>query len=106
MIGFLNLGSLLLGLIAWLLPIMNLMRYKKHEQRNWAVLSVVSISACAISLGFQIFYHYHLMKIEDWAALMDVTGAVAKAAAVLLIITILLNAITLIVYRQGRKAGY
>ncbi|WP_028391177.1 hypothetical protein [Bacillus cihuensis] len=100
MIGLFNLGSLILGLIAWILPVVNLMRYKKHVHWNWVVPSIISIGACAISLCFQILYNYHLVKIEDWSALMDTTGAVAFVAAVLLIVTIILNAITLIVYRD------
>lgn len=96
----LNLGSLVLGLIAWLLPVVNLMRYKKPDHKNWAVLSIMSISACAISLCFQIINNYHLVKIEDWTALMDITGSLAVIASVLLIVTIILNAITLIVYRD------
>ncbi len=100
MIGLLNLGSLVLGLIALILPVVNLMRYKKHSHRNWVSLSIMSISACAISLCFQIFYNYHLVKIEDWSALMDITGAVVYVAATLFIVTIILNAITLIVYRD------
>lgn len=100
MIGLLNLGSLVLGLIAWILPVVSLMRREKHDHRNWASLSIVSISACAISLCLQIFYSYHLVKIADWSALMDITGAVAFVSATLLIVTIILNAITLIVYRD------
>ena len=100
MIVLLNLGSLVLGLIAWILPVVNLMRYEKQNQKNWVPLTIMSISACAISLCFQIFYNYHLVKIEDLSALMDTTGAVAFVAAVLLIVTILLNVITLIVYRD------
>ena len=100
MIGLLNLGSLVLGLIAWILPVANLIRYKKYDHRKWVTLSIMSISACAISLCFQIFYNYHLVKIEDWSALMDTTDAVAFVAAVLLIVTIILNAITLLVYRD------
>ncbi|WP_199794680.1 hypothetical protein [Lentibacillus sp. Marseille-P4043] len=49
---------------------------------------------------FPIFYSYHLVKIEDWSALMDTTGAVALLATVLLTVTILLNVITLVVYRN------
>lgn len=103
MIGWLNIGSILLGLIAWILPVINLMRNKKHENKNWGVLSVISISACAISLSFQIFYNYHLVKIEDWSALMDTTRAVVIATAVLLIFTFILNGLTFIVYRQNKK---
>ena len=103
MIGLLNLGSLVLGLIAWILPIVTYIRYKKHDHGNWAVLSIMSISACAISLCFQIFYTYHKVTVEDWGALMDTMYAVAFASAILLIVTIILNVITLIMYRD-RKA--
>jgi cytochrome c oxidase subunit 4 len=100
MIGFLNLGSLVLGLVALILPVVNLTLYKKHDHRNWITLSVMSISACAVSLYFQILYSYHLVKLADWSALMDTTDAVVFVAAALLIITIILNAITLLVYRN------
>ncbi|MBY0146873.1 hypothetical protein [Neobacillus niacini] len=100
MVGLLNLCSLVLGLVAWILPVVNLMRYKKHDQRmKWAVLSILSISACTLSLCFQIFYTKHLVEREDWSALMDTAGTMAFVAAVLIIVTIILNAITLIVYR-------
>ncbi len=100
MIGFLNLGSFVLGLIAWILPVVNLMRYKKDNHRNWATLSVMSVSACAILLYFQICYDYHLVKIADWSALMDTMGAQTFVSTILLSVTIILNAITLIVYRD------
>lgn len=100
MIGLLNLGSLVLGLIAWILPVVNLMRYQKPNHKNWFFLSVLSMSACAISLCFQIFYNYHLVMIEDWTALLDTTRAVVMAATVLLIVTVILNVSTLIVYRE------
>ncbi|GAA0339646.1 hypothetical protein GCM10008967_32510 [Bacillus carboniphilus] len=96
MVGLLNLGSIVLGLIAWTLPLVNLMRYRK----NWVILSIMSISACAISLCLQIFYNYHLVKIEDWAALLDITGAVVLASVVLVIVTLLLNIFTLVEYRR------
>ncbi|SCY56036.1 hypothetical protein [Alkaliphilus peptidifermentans] len=99
MMGLLNLGSLVLGLIAWILPVINIMRYK-HENRNWVTLSILSISACAISLYFQLFYNFHLIKIADWSALMDTMGAVTLVASVLLIVTIILNSFTLIIYRD------
>lgn len=104
-VGLLNLGSLVLGLIAWILPVVNLMRHEKRDHRDWIVLSIMSISACAISLWFQILYQDHLVKIEDWSALMDTTGAVAFVSAALLIVTIILNAVTLIVYRDRTARG-
>lgn len=98
MVGWLNVGSLILGLVAWILPLVALMLYKK-EHNKWIIFPIASLSACAVSLCFQIFYNDHLVKIGDWSALMDTTDAVSSAAAALLIITILLNIITLIVYR-------
>jgi len=98
MYSWLNLASLLLGLIAWILPMINLTTEKKQENKNWLVLSIISISACSTSLCFQIFYTYHKVTVEDWGALEDTMYAVAYASAVLLIVTIILNLITLNVY--------
>lgn len=103
MITLLNPASLVLGLIAWILPVINLMQHKKHDNRNWVVLSTISLSACAISLFFQILYTNHLVNICDWTALMDITNSLVFVASVLIVVTIILNAITLIVYR-GRIA--
>ena len=100
MIVLLNLSSLVFGLFAWILPMVNLMRYGKHDRRNWVTLSMMSISAGAISLCFQIFSISRRVKVADWSALMDTMSAVVVVSAVLLIVTILLNVITLIVYRD------
>ena len=103
MIGLLNLGSLLLGLIAWIFPVVNLVKYNKNDNSNWITLSIMSISACSISLYFQILYNNYKVMIADWSALMDTTNAVAFVAAVLLVGTIVLNMITLFVYRDRRE---
>ncbi|MEI2467299.1 hypothetical protein [Niallia taxi] len=71
---------------------------KKHE--NSIVLSSISYAACAISLCFQIFYNYNLVKREDWSALLDTIGAVAGASAVLVIGTILLNVTMILVHNK------
>ena len=100
MISLFNSASLVLGLIAWILPVINLMQHKKDENRNWVVLSTISLSACAISLFFQILYNNHLVNIADWTALMDTTNSLVFVASVLLAVTIILNIITLFVYRD------
>ncbi|WP_066229067.1 hypothetical protein [Metabacillus fastidiosus] len=99
MIGWLNLGSLVLGLIAWILPVINIIRNEKRS-RNWVTLAVVSLSACSISLFFQICSFYERVKAEDWGALMDTISVIASIPAILLIGTIILNAITLFMYRN------
>ena len=103
MMGWLNLGSLLLGLIAWIIPVSILLRNKMHDDNKWGLFCFISMSACAISLIFQLIYNYHLVKIEDWSALMDTTRAVVIVSAVLLIVTFILNGLSFIVYRQHRK---
>jgi len=103
--GWLNLGSLVLGLIAWILPVVNLVQHNKADRSNWIVFSVASVSACAVSLCMQIFYGNHLVKIEDWSALMDTSSAVASAAIMLLVVTVILNAVTLVIYHEKNSDG-
>ncbi|WP_141499658.1 hypothetical protein [Paenibacillus luteus] len=102
MIAWLNLGSLVLGATAWILPAINIARYDKRSKK-WVTLSIVSISACSISLFFQICSFYERIKAEDWTALMDTVSVIASVPAILLIGTIILNVITMYIYR-GRTA--
>ena len=98
--GWLNVGSLILGLVAWIIPIISIMKDKKRENMTWFALSIISFSACTVAICLQVFYNLHLVKIEDWSALMDTMRGVAVAATVLTIVTILLNTLTLFLYRN------
>ena len=89
--GWLNIGSLIFGLIAWILPIVSLTQRNRTDRGSRAVLSAASAGACAVSLCMQIFYTDHLVKIEDWSALMDTSREVALVSAWLLAVTIILN---------------
>ncbi len=94
------LGSLILGLIAWILPIISIICFKKVNNMNWTLLSVLSLGACAISLYFQIYYNDYLVKIWDASALMDTIGASSFLSAVMLVITIILNAINMYIFHK------
>jgi len=94
-----NLGSLMLGIIAWILPVISISRRDKRS-RNWVALPIGSLSACSISLFFQICSFYERVKAKDWSALMDTVSVIASVPAILLIGTIVLNAINLYVYRD------
>jgi cytochrome c oxidase subunit 4 len=98
---YLNLGSLVLGLIAWILPIVNLAKLNKVENKNWYAYSLLSVAACAISIFMQILYQNHLVNIEDWSAIMDTSHGVAFVSSVLLAVTLVLNMITFVKY--GKK---
>lgn len=100
MISLLNPASLILGLIAWILPIINITKNKNQNHKNWATLSIMSMAACSVSLCFQIIYNNHLVNINDWTALMDITGSLVFVSLVLVIVTIILNVITLFMYRE------
>ncbi|ASF38975.1 hypothetical protein CEH05_07560 [Halobacillus halophilus] len=97
--GWLNIGSLVLGLVAWIIPIVNLALGKKQMNKKWIALTIISFSACAIAICLQIFYNLHLVNIEDWSALLEMHG-VAVISTVLVIVTILLNTSTLFLYRD------
>ena len=58
MYSWLNVGSLLLGLTALVIPVIIIVRYKKTGNRNQPVLYGASMCACALSLFFQICYRF------------------------------------------------
>lgn len=93
MYGLLNIASLLLGLAAWALPIVALIGKKKPR-------TALSAACCSLSLLCQILYTQHLVNIRDWAAMEDTHGAVTFAAAVLVCVTAILNALSLLKDRR------
>ena len=91
MMGFLNVGSLIFGLVAWILPIISLTKRDKSQLKKMMLFSVLSLISCAIALYMQILYGHHLVVIGDWSALMDIAFAVSFVAGFLLIVTVVLN---------------
>ena len=53
--------------------------------------SILSFGSCSLSLALQYFYLAHLVEIQDWAALMDITNTLAYVAGLLASVTIILN---------------
>ncbi len=95
MTSFYMLASLGLGLFAWILALVAI--YRRHFGAfNW-----FSLSACGLSLLFQLMEIDHLANgLEDFSAIMDTIHAVTLAGWVLLGITMVLNGIALI--RSGK----
>ena len=92
MYPLLNLASLVLGLVSWALPGWLLACPERRRKRVGFVM-MVSGTACALALLFQLVYNWHLVAIGDWSALMDTTGAVVKVSVVLVAVTAGLNAL-------------
>lgn len=89
----LNVLSLILGLIAWIVPVVSLMKFERNKRRNWVLFSITSLIACASSLFVQILEVYDRVQIEDFSALTDLMRAIVWVSAVLLFVTIVLNII-------------
>lgn len=90
---WLNVGSLLLGLAALVLPF----GYMKTKQ---VAFLIASMGACAAAVCLQLFYQQHLAEIGDWSAVADTTGAAAKVSATLVVLTVGLNMSMLAVRRH------
>jgi hypothetical protein len=103
MIGLLNVASLILGVIALGLPIVSLFQEKKEGKKKRKMLSFISFSACTTAIYFQLFYSYFLVNIGDWTALMDIMGTQVFVAGTLLIVTIILNIISFLVFHANFK---
>ena len=98
-----NWGSLLFGIVAWLLPLINLGVCNKVKNKNWVVLSIVSVSFCAIAVYLQLCFSAYLVDMQRWALLEDFSPANAHLSLLLIVVTIVLNVITLVVYRKSSE---
>lgn len=87
MSAFLNITSLILGLIAWVIPFALLCR----RQRAVPAATLASGTACAAALLLQLGEIAHRVAISDYSAIADTIGAIVFAAAVLVAVTIVLN---------------
>lgn len=74
-----NLGSLILGLVAWGIPLCAIGR-----KYRWGICCIASLSCCALSLFLQLVEVKHRVGLNDWSALMDTIDAVVLAAAVMI----------------------
>lgn len=99
--SLLNLGSLILGIAAWVLAIVGIIAPKSEGARK-LVFSTISMGACAGSICLQTFYSRHLVRIEDWSALTDTASAVAFVCAVLFGVSVLLNALSVYFYYKRK----
>lgn len=102
MYGYLNLGSIVFGLIAWALPVAALLR-KRTTKKPWGLFTAGSLAACSLSLFMQILYTDYKVYIEDFSALLDTHFAITGAAIALLVVTLLLNVGVVFAYLFRKK---
>lgn len=85
--GLCNAGSILLGLAAWTIPLLQLSRLR----RDGAAGGVVSFSLALVSLALQFFEILDRVEAGDWSALMDTVPALTLVVVLFSGISILLN---------------
>ena len=90
--GLLNIGSLILGLFAWMIPVVILL--KKNASQRIAIKGTALSFICALlSLLMQMIGTKQLVDQNDWSALMDTQGALVFGAIVMLAIVLVLNGV-------------
>lgn len=67
--AWLNIGSLIFGLVAWLIPALTIVQLKKEMTKFSITKLLLSLGACSIALWFQISYINHLVTLQDWTGL-------------------------------------
>ena len=87
-----NLLSIFLGLLALGLPVAYLV-----TRKGKGFSCTASLSACALSLYFQIRELTRLVNKPDLSAVFDTINAVCLCATTLVLLTLLLNFITILV---------
>lgn len=87
----LNLLSLFLGFTAWVLPVLYLFIGKRRD-----LFCGGSLALCAVSLYFQLRETLLRVERKDFSGIEDTFYAVVFAATVLLVTTLVLNAIALL----------
>ena len=93
----LNIGSILLGVCAWILAAIAIITPReKSSHRN----TVFSFCCCAAALVFQLFEVGNRVNVGDFAAIEDTIRAVLLAAVVLVITTAALNIAALVRCRR------
>ncbi len=96
---FLNLGSLVLGLVSWIAPFMGRKKLKADEFIPYRNM-FISLSAVIISLLFQIMHQNHLVNIGDWSAVDDTMNAVKNVATFLSVTTIAINVLVFFSHKK------
>lgn len=93
-----NIGSLILGLAAWVIPLLAL-----GKKDRFVLCCIGSLSCCSVSLLLQLLEIRRRVELSDWSALMDTTDAVVLAAVLLICGLFAINCIALFgVHRTKR----
>ena len=88
-----NIGSLVLGLISWIIPVVVIYKCSKRDNRGKFI--GISFTSCGLALLLQLFEIRHRVYLHDWSALLDTIDILSGVAVILVLVTIILNSIAL-----------
>lgn len=91
MSAFFNLGSLILGLAAWVMPFLAI-----RKKDRFGLCCMGSFGCCILSLLLQLFEVKNRVNLEDWSALMDTMRAVVLASVVMIVVMLVCNLFALL----------
>ena len=94
-VWYLNIGQITFVLLAWILPIIKLIKPSK----NWVMFLLVSLASAGASLCMRLLYSDYLVYISDWSALMDTSNFMTILSCVLFLGALLLNSV---VYHKNK----
>lgn len=101
--GWMNLASIILGLLSWILPCAVIVRQGNITFENGALALLLSAGACVISLCLQLQYSAYLVEINDISAILDTGEAVALVANILVVITFVLDGLAFLLLSKTQR---
>lgn len=100
----LNLGSLVFGILSWIIPGIALMMQKRRKISGEIVV-FISLLLMGFSLLFQLMNHQALIFKQDLVAIMDTIDGVVMVSMILIAGTILSNVALLYGQRKNKLIG-
>lgn len=98
-----NIGSIVLGLAASILPLAAMGLFDRSQVKRRFGFSVLSFACCLAAVVFQLLAVRQRVWLQDWAALEDTISVLVTPSAVLCVVVVVLNLIALGTCAGGKK---
>lgn len=98
-----NLVSVILGVLAIVIPFIGLKLFKKSALGKQVIFFTVSFTLCNLSVVMQILEFRRKTQIGDYGAILDTAGSTATISIVLLIIVAVVNLYCMAAKFIGKK---
>ncbi|QTD42772.1 hypothetical protein [Sporosarcina sp. Te-1] len=92
---------MIFGVTAIIATITNLYMYKMGKDYKLAMAMGLSFTALTLCAEYSLVSRW--VKVEDWAALMDVVPGMEKALWFLTVVSIILNIAPILLEQKGKK---